>query len=64
MDLITDAGTSVRQRGAVKTLRAIETYEKQKIVANYACYCLTRMLTSKITKETVENVFQFDHDQP
>jgi len=41
----------------------METNEK-KIVTNYACHCLTIMLTSKITKETMENVFQFDRDKP
>jgi len=38
--------------------------KNKKIVTNYACYSLTRMLTSKITKETIENVFQFDRDKP
>jgi len=43
----------------------METYEKQKNRCQlYACYCSTTMLTSKITKETIENVFQFDLDKP
>jgi len=33
-----DAGTVAGQAGAEKKLRAVQTYEKQKIVANYqAC---------------------------
>jgi len=32
--------------------QTMKTYEKQKIVTNYACYCSTTMLTSKIIKET------------
>jgi len=35
----------------------MKTYEKQ-----YACYCSTTMLTSKIIKETTDNLLQFDFD--
>jgi len=45
-------------RGAVKELRAVETYKK--IVSNYACFCQTTMLTPKIIKETIKNLLQFD----
>jgi len=48
---------------AVNELRAMETYKKQKIVTNYACFCQTTMLTPKLTKETIENLFQFDLDK-
>ena len=37
---------------------------QKKIVTNYACYCSTTMVTSKITKETRENLFQLDFDKP
>jgi len=48
-------------RGAVKELRAMETYKKnKKIVRNYACFCQSTMLTPKIIKETIENLLQFD----
>jgi len=36
--------------------------KKQNIVTNHACFCQTSMLTPKITKETIENLFQFDLD--
>jgi len=42
-------------RGTVKELRAMETYKKQKIVTNYACFCLATSLTSKIILEITEN---------
>jgi len=45
-------------------LKAMERYEKRKIVANYARYYLTRMLTSKITKKNIENALQFNRDKP
>jgi len=51
-------------RGAVTNLRTMEIYKKQKIVTNYACYCSATMLTSKIVKETIANLFQFDLDKP
>ena len=38
-------------RGAVKELRAMETYKK--IASNCACFCQTTMLTPKIIKETI-----------
>jgi len=38
----------------------METYKK--IVNNYACFCQTTMLTLKIIKETIKNLFQFDPD--
>jgi len=47
-------------RGAVKEFKAMETYKT--IVTNYACFCQTTMLTSKIVKETTENLLQFDLD--
>jgi len=31
--------------------------------ANYACYSSTTMLTSKIIKPTIDNLFQFDLDK-
>ena len=41
-----DAGTTVG--GAVKKLREMQTYKKQKKnVANYVCFCSATMLTSK-----------------
>jgi len=43
---------------AVNELKAVETYKK--IVTNYACFRQTTMLTTKIIKETIENIFQFD----
>ena len=33
--LVRDAGTSVGQGGGRKKLKAVETYEKQKIITNY-----------------------------
>jgi len=33
-------------------------------VINYACYYLTTMLTSKIIRKTIENLFKFDLDKP
>jgi len=47
-------------RGAVKELRSMETYKK--IVNNYACFCQATMLNPKITKETIENLLQFNLD--
>ena len=54
---------SSRAAGAVKKVRTMKTYENKKIVTNCACYCSTTMLTSKIIKETVDNLFQFDLDK-
>jgi len=31
--------------------------------ANYACYSSTIMVTSKIIKQTIDNLFQFDLDK-
>jgi len=31
--------------------------------ANYACYSSTTTLTSKIIKQTIDNLFQFDLDK-
>jgi len=45
----------------------METYEKQKIVANYACCCSTTMVTSKKNKKNKwnsKNLFQLDLDKP
>jgi len=43
----------------------METYEKQKkIVTNYVCYCSTKMMTSKIIKEALENLFPLDLNKP
>ena len=64
--------------GAVKESRTMQTYEKQKIVSNYACFCSAMMSTSKIIPEIIEkiipnflgaqiaviNLFQFDLDKP
>jgi len=50
--------------GAVKKLRAMEIYEKHKNRNQFACYCSTTMLTSKIIKEPIENLFQFGRDKP
>jgi len=51
-----DPGTAVG-RGAVKKLRAMETYKKtKKIVTNYACFCSTTVLTSKIIKEAYRKI--------
>jgi len=36
--------------------------KNKEIVTNYAGYCSTTMLASKIIKETIEHVFQFDLD--
>jgi len=36
----------------------------KEIVTNYACYFSTTMLTSKLMKETIENLFDFDLDKP
>jgi len=49
----------VRQGGAMKELRAMETYKKQKIVTNYYCFCASTTLTSKIVAEIVENHSEF-----
>jgi len=40
--------SSGRAGGAVKELRAMETYKKQKIVTSYVSFCSSTMLTSKI----------------
>jgi len=45
---------------ALKKLRAMETYKKaKKIVTNYVCFCSSRMLTSKIMTEIIENHSEF-----
>jgi len=36
---------------AVIEFRAMETYNEQKIVTNYGCFCLATILTSKIITE-------------
>jgi len=41
--------------GEVKELRARQTYKKQKIVTNYACFCSATMLVSKLITEIIEN---------
>ena len=51
---IRDAGAAVGQRGAAKELRARETYKKQKIVTNCACFCSLTILTSKIIENYCE----------
>jgi len=38
--------------------------KNKNIVTNYACYCSTTTLTSKIINETIENLFQIDVDKP
>ena len=45
--------------GAVKELRAMESRKKQKIVTNYACFCIAITLTSKIEVEIIENHSEF-----
>ena len=45
--------------GAVKHFRAMETYEKQKIVINNVCFCSSTMLTPKIITEIIENHSEF-----
>jgi len=37
--------------GAVKIFRAMETYNKKKIVTNYVCFCSSTMLTTKMITE-------------
>jgi len=44
---------------AVKKLRAMETYEKQKYRYQYACFCLATMSTSETTIKIVENQSEF-----
>ena len=44
-------------RGAVKQLRAVETYKK--IVTNYVCFYSWTMLTSKIITGIIENHSEF-----
>jgi len=38
--------------------------KNKKNVTKYACCCSTTMLASKIIKETIEHVSQFDLDKP
>jgi len=45
--------------GAVKMLRAMETYKKQKIITNYVCFCSPTMLISKMITEIIENRSEF-----
>jgi len=50
------AGEAVRQGGAAKKLRAMETYKKTKnIVTSCASFCSVTILTSKIITEMIEN---------
>jgi len=51
--------SSSRAGGAVKDLRAMETYKKQKIVTNYACFCSATIFTSKIITDIPENHYEF-----
>ena len=37
----------------------METYKRQKIFTNYACFCSSTMLTSKIITEIIENPSEF-----
>ena len=46
-----------RARGPPKSSGQLKYMEKKKIVTNYAFCCSTTMFTSKIMKETIENVF-------
>jgi len=67
---------SGRTGGALKQLKAMETYEKQKIVTKYVCFYSTK-LTSKLMTKIIENhsefsgcriaaidLFQVDLDKP
>jgi len=40
--------SSGRAGGAVKELKAMEAYKKQKIVTKCICFCSSTMLTAKI----------------
>jgi len=42
-------------RGAVKELRAMENYIKQKVVTSNACFCSATMFSSKIITKIIEN---------
>jgi len=42
------AGRTSDAGGAAKGLRAMETYIKQKIVTNHACFCSSAMLTTRM----------------
>jgi len=48
-----DAGTAAG--GAVKELRAMQTYKTQKHRYEYSCLCSATIWTSKIIPEIVEN---------
>jgi len=59
-----DAGISVGGWGS-KNFEGNGNFRKtKKIFSNYVCCCETTMLTSKIIKEIIENLFQFDFDKP
>ena len=54
-----DAGAATGQGGAVKQLRAIGTYKNKKIVTNYACFCSSTTLASKMITEIIKNHSEF-----
>jgi len=45
--------------GAVKELRAMQSYKEQKIVSSHACFCSATMLTSNIIPEIIEIILKF-----
>jgi len=51
------AKASVGQ-GSVKILKEMQTYKKQKNIHQYVCFCSSKMLTSKIITESVENHYE------
>jgi len=57
-----DTGAVVGQEGQLKCCGQWKLIKNKKIVTSYACFCLTTMLASKIIKENIENLFQFDLD--
>jgi len=48
-------GRQNSDRGAVKELRTMQAYKKQKIVTKYAFFCSATMLTSRLITEIIEN---------
>jgi len=46
-------------RGALKELRTMQAYTKQKIVTNHACFCSATMLTSRLITEIIETIPKF-----
>ena len=50
--------------GAIKKLRAVETYEKQNNFCQLCLLLLNNNVALKMIKETLENAFRFDLDKP